>query len=80
MANNELSGPVISIEILKWIKKYKKTHYSYRFVYGPETIGAIYYISRNLKKLRQKVKYAFNLTCQAGGMQFSFLLSELKTL
>ena len=55
MANNELSGPVISIEILKWIKKkYKKTHYSYRFVYGPETIGAIYYISRNLKKLRQK--------------------------
>ena len=26
MANNELSGPVISIEILKWIKKNIRKH------------------------------------------------------
>lgn len=78
MANNELSGPVLSITLAKWIKQnFKKTNYSYRFVYGPETIGAIYYISKNIKKLKKNIKYAFNLTCLAGGMTFSFLPSRL---
>ena len=77
MVNNELTGPTISIYLAKWIKKnFAKTNYSYRFVYGPETIGAIYYISKNLKKLKKNTKYAFNLTCLGGSMKFSFLPSR----
>ena len=41
MANNELSGPTILTFIANEILK-KNTHYSYRFIYMPETIGCLY--------------------------------------
>ena len=47
MANNELSGPVVSIFLSDWLSK-RKNNYSYRFIFIPETIGSIYYISKNL--------------------------------
>jgi len=78
MANNELSGPIIMSEVCKWLQSKKKNRYTYRFVVGPETIGAIFYIKRNLNILRKRVNYAFNLTCQGGGKEFSFLPSKNK--
>ena len=41
MANNELSGPCLSIYLSKWIKKFKNRNFSYRFIFIPETIGSI---------------------------------------
>ena len=45
MANNELSGPALAIFLTKIFKK-KKNYFSYRFLFIPETIGSISYISK----------------------------------
>ena len=47
MANNELSGPVLTLEILDYLKKnFKNNYYTYRFLLAPETIGSIAYLSK----------------------------------
>jgi aminopeptidase-like protein len=64
MANNELSGPVLSSYLYAYIaKNYKKTKYSYRFVFIPETIGSIAYIQKNLKLMKRNILCGFTLSC-----------------
>ena len=53
MANNELSGPLVSIALAKYFKK-TKNYYSIRIIFIPETIGAISYIAKNLDRLKKK--------------------------
>ena len=53
MANNELSGPVLLNAILQYVKKLPNSHYSYRFVLLPETIGSIAYISKFKDELKE---------------------------
>ena len=55
MANNELSGPIISIFLSKWLRNFKNRKWSYRFIFAPETIGSIAYLSKNFKKLKKKM-------------------------
>ena len=43
MANDNLSGIVVAIELAKWIKN---PRYTYKFLFLPETIGTIAYLSR----------------------------------
>ena len=77
MANNELSGPVVQTALVNFIKKnYKKTNFSYRFVYLPETIGSIAYLSRNLKNLKKNVIAGFNLTCLGDENAYSLVKSK----
>jgi aminopeptidase-like protein len=63
LANNELSGPVVAIFLAKWIAGLKNRHFTYRFVFAPETIGAIAYSCLNEDALRERVYAGFNLTC-----------------
>jgi len=51
MANNEISGPVISTFLAREFKK-RKNFYSLRFIFVPETIGTITYISKNFQNLK----------------------------
>ena len=53
MANNEISGIVVSTKLAQWIKK-KRRKFSYRFLFLPETIGSIAYLSKNYKYLKKK--------------------------
>ena len=77
MANNELSGPVLSTALIQYIKlKYPNNKYTYRFVFVPETIGSITYINRNLKNLKKNVIGGYHLTCIGDERQHSCKLSK----
>ena len=50
MANNELSGPIVSMTLQLFLKK--RLNKRLRFIFIPETIGSISYLSQNLTKLK----------------------------
>ena len=77
MANNELSGPVVSMALLKYIKEhYPNPRYSYRFVLVPATIGSITYMSENLADMQARVECGFNLSCVGDDRSFSHVQSR----
>lgn len=74
MANNELSGPVVCTALAKYIQS-RKHRYTYRFVFIPETIGSITYLSKNLKYLQQHVIAGFNISCVGDDRTYSYIES-----
>lgn len=76
MGNNELSGPVMATALARYVSSLPKRKYSYRFAFLPETIGAITYLSRNLKELKRNVEAGFMLTCVGDHKNWSFLPSR----
>lgn len=77
LANNELSGPVVATAIARWLMSMPNRHYTYRFVFAPETIGALLYASRHLEHLRSHVIAGLNLTCIGDEGDYSYLASRL---
>ena len=77
MANNECSGPVLATELINYMCKKKNRKYTYRFVFIPETIGSISYLSidGNLKHLQQKMVAGFNLSCVGDNNDYSIVES-----
>ena len=63
MANNELSGPIVSMGLINYFQKKKNLKKTLRFIFIPETIGSISYLSQNLKKLKKNLIGGFNLSC-----------------
>ena len=77
MANDNLSGVVVQSALIKYIKqKYKRTNYSYRFIFIPETIGSIAYLSKNLKKMKKYIIAGFNLSCVGDDRGYSYVESR----
>jgi aminopeptidase-like protein len=62
MANNELSGPIVSMGLINYFRK-KKLSKTLRFIFIPETLGSIAYLSKNLINLKNNVIGGYNLTC-----------------
>ncbi|WP_336580256.1 DUF4910 domain-containing protein [Campylobacter vicugnae] len=75
MANNELSGPAVWSELIRWVRSLKHREYTYRFVIVPETIGSICYINRNFKTLKENVVAGFVLSCIGDDGDYSVVLS-----
>ncbi len=73
MANNELSGPVLAVSLAKEILKQKDRKYTYRFVWIPETIGSITYLSKNLDEMKQRVAAGFVLSCVGDNRTYSYI-------
>ena len=76
MANNELSGPIVSMSLIKYFKNIKKLDKTIRFIFIPETIGSITYLSKNLNNLKSNVIGGFNLSCLGDERQHSCMLSK----
>lgn len=78
MANNEVSGPVVTVELVKWLKNLRIRRYTYRILFLPETIGAISYLSLNnhLEYLKLNVKGGFQITCVGDNNAVSYLKSK----
>ena len=75
MANNELSGPVLAVELVKWLKTLDR-ELSYRLVIVPETIGSITYLSKNLEVMQKNTIAGFVLSCVGDNRTYSYIESR----
>jgi len=77
MAINELSGPLITAFLAKEISKIKNRYFSYRFIFAPETIGSISYLSFYGKKLKKNLIAGY--VCNSLGYKnyFSYKKSKI---
>ncbi len=76
MANNELSGPIVSMSLINHFSKINKLDKTIRFIFIPETIGSIVFLSQNLKYLKKWCIGGYNLTCIGDDRDHSCLLSK----
>lgn len=78
MANNELSGPAVSVYLAKWLMSLPKRRYTYRFVYVPETIGSLTYMSQgdHLAKMKENVIAGWNLSCVGDDRTYSMVATR----
>ncbi len=72
MANNELSGPCVLTSLANWIQN-KNTKYSYRFLFIPETIGSIAYISQNYSNLKKNILAGYVVSCVGDERSYSYI-------
>ena len=72
MANNELSGPMVSIALAKYFKN-KVNEKSLRFIFIPETIGSITYLKKNIDKIKKNIIGGYVLSCIGDERSYSFM-------
>ena len=70
LCNDNLSGIVVTTILAKLLSKID-TYFSYRFLFIPETIGAITWLSKNQKNLSQ-IKSGLVVTCVGGNGGFTY--------
>jgi aminopeptidase-like protein len=76
MANNELSGIIVSMSLINYYKKLKNLNKTIRFIFIPETIGSISFLSKNLKHLKENVVGGYNLSCIGDDRMHSCMFSK----
>ena len=77
MANNELSGPAIVAQLARLVReRAQPPRHTYRFVFGPETIGALAYLSRFGERLRERLVAGYVVTCAGDPAPFTYKRSR----
>ena len=78
MGNNECSGLALQAELIRYVAAMPDRKYTYRFVFNPETIGAIAYLSQGnmVKHLQDKLMAGFVLSCVGDTYDYSMIESK----
>jgi len=75
MVNDDLSGVVVGLEVMRELRKRKDLRYNYHFLIMPETIGSVAYLSHN-ESFIPKIKGGLDLDMlglsNPHALQFSF--------
>ena len=73
LANDNLSGVVLTAYLARELMR-RRSKYSYRVVFAPETIGAVAYCAHNESAMKS-VDCGFVITCTAGKGQWGYKAS-----
>lgn len=78
MANDNCSGLVLAAELAKYVRGLNNRYYTYRFVFYPETIGAIVYLSQNnrLEYMKENTVGGYTLSCVGDDGGYSIINSR----
>ena len=76
LANNELSGPLVAAFLYQKLAALEKRRLTYRFVFLPETIGAIAYLSLRGEQLKKNVIAGYVMTCIGDAGNFTYKRSR----
>ena len=71
MANDSLSGLILTSFLARYLSQKKYRKWNYRFLFIPETIGAITYCSLNKEKM-EKIKEGLVITTVGGKGKFGY--------
>ena len=71
MANDNLSGIILTAFLAKFINSIKNRYWTYRIIFVPETIGALAYLNKNEKQMK-KIKFGLVISNVGGKGKFSF--------
>jgi aminopeptidase-like protein len=69
MANDSLSGFLTAALLARYVAQLPSRHWSYRFIFVPETVGAIAYLAHNEEEM-QKVNAGLVITTAGGPGKF----------
>ncbi len=70
--NDSLSGTVLAMHLAKYLLN-KDNYYTYRFIFIPETIGAIVYLHKNLDIMKKNIIGGYVITCVGDEGEFTYL-------
>ena len=70
--NDNISGTVLAMHLAKYLLN-KDNYYTYRFIFIPETIGAIVYLSKNIDIMKKNTIGGYVLTCVGDEGDFTYL-------
>jgi aminopeptidase-like protein len=79
LANNELSGPLVAAFLYRELAKLESRQFTYRFVFLPETIGAITYLHLRGEHLKKHLVAGYVVTCIGDAGSFTYKRSRQET-
>ncbi|MDX1907974.1 MAG: DUF4910 domain-containing protein [Bacteroidia bacterium] len=79
MANNELSGPLVTAFLYRMVAAMPRRRYTYRFVFAPETVGIVNYLFDNGTHMKRHTRAGYVVTCVGDAAPFTYKRSKHQT-